>query len=224
MNERNEMPNRSLAEEAHLVLEEMIVTLQLKPGSLWSEEALSERIAIGRTPVREAVKRLQADSLVRILPRHGLQIAEIDLHEQLQVVDLRRELETFISVRAARRALRPERDRLRGLAEALVAPAREGDVARYTLGVLDVDRYIAEIGRNPFAARAISPLHALSRRFYFAFYGELMNLRDAGPLHVERARAVADGDEARTRSAVAALMGEIERYTRLIFEVRAGPA
>jgi DNA-binding GntR family transcriptional regulator len=85
----NEAPNRSLAEAAHSLLEEMIVTLQLKPGSLWSEEALSERIAIGRTPVREAAKRLQADSRVRILPRHGLQIAEIDLHEQLQVVDLR---------------------------------------------------------------------------------------------------------------------------------------
>ena len=40
------------------ILEDLIVTLKLPPGSLWSEEALSERIGIGRTPVREAVKRL----------------------------------------------------------------------------------------------------------------------------------------------------------------------
>ncbi|MBL6082046.1 GntR family transcriptional regulator [Belnapia sp. T18] len=205
------------------MLEEMIVTLQLKLGSLWSEEALSERVGIGSTPVREAVKRLQVDSLLQILPRHGLQIAEIDPHEQLQVVDLRRELETFVSVRAAKRALRPERERLRMLAETLVAPAREGDVGKYTLGVLDADRYVAEIGRNPFAARAISPLHALSRRFYFAFYGELMNLRDAGPLHVERARAVADGDEARTRRAGGSAHGRDRALHPLYFRGRAGP-
>src|SRR5690606_27050827 len=79
-------PAESQADTAHRRLEEMIVTLQLPPGSHWSEEGLAERIGIGRTPVREAVKRLQADYLVSILPRHGLMITEINTHEQLLVI------------------------------------------------------------------------------------------------------------------------------------------
>jgi hypothetical protein len=57
----------SMADLAHQRLEEMVVALQLPPGSHRSEENLSEKIRVGRTP-GEAVKRLQADHLISILP------------------------------------------------------------------------------------------------------------------------------------------------------------
>src|SRR5262245_46131429 len=72
-----------LSDQARTRLEEMIVSLELAPGSIWSEAELSARIGIGRTPVREALQRLEADHLVRILPRHGAQITEINVVEQL---------------------------------------------------------------------------------------------------------------------------------------------
>src|SRR4051794_13307224 len=75
-----------LADIAHSKLEELIVTLELSPGSLWSEVMLSERIGIGRTPVREAVQRLAWERLVTIIRRHGIKISEIDVHEQMLVV------------------------------------------------------------------------------------------------------------------------------------------
>ena len=54
------------------MLEEMIVTLQLPPGSLWSEATLSESLGIGRTPVREALQRLAEYHMVIVLRRHGI--------------------------------------------------------------------------------------------------------------------------------------------------------
>src|ERR1700743_1330981 len=85
-------PDR-LTDIAHSKLEELIVTLELSPGSLWSEAMLSDRIGIGRTPVREAVQRLAWEKLVTIIRRHGIQISDIDPHEQMLGVGLRRELE-----------------------------------------------------------------------------------------------------------------------------------
>ena len=64
-------PDR-LADIAHSKLEELIVTLELAPGSLWSEAMLSDRIGIGRTPVREAVQRLAWEQLLTIIRRHGV--------------------------------------------------------------------------------------------------------------------------------------------------------
>ena len=89
-----------LADIAHSKLEELIVTLELEPGSMWAEVTLSERIGIGRTPVREAVQRLAWEGLVTIIRRHGIKVSEIDVHEQMLVVEMRRELERLVATRA----------------------------------------------------------------------------------------------------------------------------
>jgi len=58
---RHEAARISLANEAYIRLEEMIVTLELQPGSVFSEAELSRKIRIGRTPLREALQRLTAE-------------------------------------------------------------------------------------------------------------------------------------------------------------------
>ena len=200
----------------------MIVTLQLPPGSHWSEEGLAEKIGIGRTPVREAVKRLQADYLITILPRHGLMITEINTHEQLLVIEFRRELEIFISARAARRILSADRERLAAIANDIEMAGRKGNLEKYLREVFKANHLIANASGNPFAARSISPLHAMSRRFYYRYETDLQNLGAMGQLHAERARAVARQDEKRAVANATALMDQIESYTRRIFEISVG--
>lgn len=58
----------SLAEQAYDAVERMIVTLDLAPGSVFTEAELAESIGIGRTPLREALQRLAAAHLVQALP------------------------------------------------------------------------------------------------------------------------------------------------------------
>ena len=110
-----------LSDQARARLEEMIVSLELAPGSMWSEAELSARLGIGRTPVREALQRLEGDHLVRILPRHGAQITEINVVEQLLLLELRRALDRLIAADAARRCTAQERSQLLKMAERLEA-------------------------------------------------------------------------------------------------------
>lgn len=215
-------PTDSQADAAHRRLEEMIVTLQLPPGSHWSEESLAEKIGIGRTPVREAVKRLQADYLVSILPRHGLMITEIKIHEQLLVIEFRRELEEFISTRAARRIMASDREQLLAAANEIDRAGKKNDLEKYLREVFQANYLIARASGNPFAARSISPLHAMSRRFYYRYESDLQNLGAMGFLHAERARSVARQDEKKTLANVKALMDQIESYTRKVFELSVG--
>ena len=75
--------DRSLTDRAYVALEEMICTLQLEPGEVLSEGALSETLGIGRTPVREALQRLAREGLVPVLPRRGVLVSEFNVKRQL---------------------------------------------------------------------------------------------------------------------------------------------
>src|SRR5665647_1950751 len=97
-------PQQSLSEKAYVDLEELIVTMQLPPGSTVSEVGLSARLGIGRTPIREALHKLARERLVTILPQRGIIVSEINVGSQLKVLELRRELERLTARSAARRA------------------------------------------------------------------------------------------------------------------------
>ena len=69
----DDVPPGSLTERAYRQLEELIVThVALPPKTVLSEQLLSKRLKIGRTPVREALQQLARDGLVVILPRRGV--------------------------------------------------------------------------------------------------------------------------------------------------------
>jgi DNA-binding GntR family transcriptional regulator len=202
-----------LAEQARTELEEMIVKLELPPGSVWSEAHLSQLLGIGRTPVREALQRLQSDHLVKILPRYGAQITEINVTQQLLLVELRRVLERLIAETAARRATPEEREQLLGMADELEAMV-DGDVMRFLRYHNEIKRFIAACARNPYSASAIAPANAMARRFYFLHYRVAHDLPVAAKHHANVIRAIALGDEARAGMAAERLIGYVEEITR----------
>src|ERR1700710_1525253 len=94
---------RSFAEQAYDMLEEMIVTLVLSPGTILTEGELIEKTGLGRTPMREALQRLSDVGLIDIIPRQGTKVTEIDVADQLLLLEVRRELERLIATSAAQR-------------------------------------------------------------------------------------------------------------------------
>lgn len=203
----------ALADQARAQLEELIVKLDLPPGSVWTELQLSEKLGIGRTPVREALQRLESDHLVRILPRLGVQVTDINVTQQLLLLDVRRVLERLIAENAARRATPEEREQLLRMADALEAMV-DGDVLRFLRFHYEIKRFIADCARNPFAAGAIAPTHAMSRRFYFLHYRRAHDLPVAARHHANVIRAIALGEETRAGEAAEALMDYVEQLTR----------
>ena len=72
---------KSLSEQAYEVLKEAIITGELRPGQILIEEQLASQLVISRTPVRSAVRRLEADSLVEITPSKNIVVASITQKE-----------------------------------------------------------------------------------------------------------------------------------------------
>jgi DNA-binding GntR family transcriptional regulator len=184
----------SLAEQAYRKLEEMIVTLELKPGAQLTEAALGAKLGLGRTPVREALQRLASEHLILISPRRGVVVAEVNVEQQLMVLEVRRELERLIARRAALRATQGERARLREMAAAMKRAGAEDDWLAFLRVDRDFNLFIAQCAHNPYAARAIAPLHALSRRFWYLHYMATGDLPFSAEAHIAIMQAVADSD------------------------------
>jgi DNA-binding GntR family transcriptional regulator len=216
---RNANTVETLTDRAYTELEELIVTLQLAPGSVLSEQMLAERLGIGRTPIREALQRLAREGLVVILPRRGVMVSAIDVKSQLRLLEVRREVERLVARGAARRAADVERARFAELARGFERAARTGDDKAF----MRIDREFNELClaavRNEFAAGAMRLMNSLSRRFWFHHYKQAADMPETAKLHADIARAIAAGEEKAAATALDRLLDSIEAFTRATVEV-----
>lgn len=100
-------------EEAYEDLRVKIVTNGLSPGQILNEKDLMTQLAIGRSPLREVLFRLQEENLIKPLPRLGYMVTTLDISEVRELVELRRELEGFAGYLAARRITAEQLEKLR---------------------------------------------------------------------------------------------------------------
>lgn len=207
-------PVSSLNEQAYRRLEELIVTLQLTPGSVVSEASLSERIGIGTTPIREALQRLAREHLVQILPRRGVIVTQIDVRLQLQVLETRRELDRLIARCAARRSTAAECGRMADIARRMAHAAKAGDLHHFLEQDADMNALAALAARNDVAAQALAALHSVSRRFWFFHHERWPGATATMRLHVALAEAIASGSDERAAAASDALIDDLDNFAR----------
>lgn len=207
----------TLADRAYRQLEERIVTLDLPPGTTVSVSDLSDRIDIGRTPLRDALQRLADERLVEILPRRGVRVSDIHLRDHLALLETRRALDRLVARRAARQAASLDRGAFEACATALAEAAQAGRLDEFMRLDQRFDEMIIEAARNPFAAEAVTPLHTHCRRFWYKFEAQ-GDLRRSARLHEQLMRTVAQGDQDRAADASDALLDYLDAFTRSVLE------
>ncbi len=210
---------RSKTDEAFAVIEEMVITLQLEPGQIVSELGIAERIGQGRTPVREALHRLEQAGLVSIMPRLGIIVSEIDVVAQLRMLEVRREVERLLARSAAQRASVAQRERFGKLVEEFAASGGTNDAVEFMRVDREFNQLVVSAARNEFAEKAINLMSGLSRRFFYAYSETLKDLDEAARLHVDVARAIQQGDPPAAAEASDRLMDFIERLTRSSLDI-----
>jgi DNA-binding GntR family transcriptional regulator len=154
----------SLADRAYLRLREEIIGVALPPGTLLREDELTRRLGVGRTPVREAVQRLDRDGFVTVIPRRGTLVSEINITDLAGIYEVRAHLESWAARLAAERAGEQERAEAEALLaelEALAPGARYQDLL-----TLDrrIHRFAYRCAQNAHLAETLDQYHNLSLR------------------------------------------------------------
>lgn len=202
--------------QAYSALEEMIVTGELAPGSQWSESTLSERIGIGKSPTRDALQELAFQRLVRVAPRHGVFISEIDYQGQLKIVQSRREIERLIMTQAALLATTPERAEMQALIENLEQLKHTKDIREYLHVHFNITVLVGTACRNSYAAEFYETLQTLARRFMYFHHERYQNLGAVCDFHIQQLQAIIDGDAERALEAANTRNDYAENFAKSI--------
>ena len=92
--------NKDLKNHTYCILKERLVNCIYPPGTLLNEAQLAADLGASRTPVREAISRLEMEGFVKIMPKKGIYVTDISLNDVLQIFQTRIEIEP-IAVRQA---------------------------------------------------------------------------------------------------------------------------
>ncbi|HEV8685705.1 MAG TPA: GntR family transcriptional regulator, partial [Gaiellaceae bacterium] len=188
---------RSLSDEAYLRIRDLIVSLELAPGSILNERDLMERLALGRTPVREALRALAQEGLVEVYPRRGIFVSNVDVGDLASLSEVREVLESHAARLAAERATADERAEAAVLIEELdrTAGARR-------LIELDqrIHRHVYRCAHNAFFEKTLNEYYVLTLRIWFLALDRVARLDEAVQEHRELMEAIRDRDPDRAEA------------------------
>jgi DNA-binding GntR family transcriptional regulator len=188
--------NRSLADVAYERIRDRLLMLDIRPGDLVNDDVLAKDLGVGRTPVREALKRLELDRLVVSYPRRGTFATRVEVTDLAFISEIRTQLEPLAASRAARVATESMRDQLRAVMSA-VETFDTGAASVVETLRLDarVHQGIYAAAANPHLEDVLIRYDNLATRIWCMVLDRLPDLSHHLHEHVDLLRAVIDGDE-----------------------------
>ena len=153
------------SEHVRELLEEGIATGRFPPGMRLDETELSQRFAVSRTPLREALFQLASIGLVSMQPRRGTVVAEVSPHRLLEMFEVMGELEAMCGRLAARRMSPAEHERLLESHRACERARDATDPDKYYYENERFHHLIYEASHNGFLFEQASALHRRLRPY-----------------------------------------------------------
>src|SRR5258706_2157020 len=159
-------PRRSLVNQVDLAyerIETLLVNCELRPGRFLTMQDLQDLVHFGRTPTHHAISRLAADTLVNVRPRHGVQIAPIDLTRERGLLPLRRDTERFVIRLASDRSGPSQRNQMLHLKRLLREQRDSMTIAKFNSVDRRADQLIMTAAGVPFLEHTLRPLRTVCR-------------------------------------------------------------
>lgn len=179
----------SRAEFAYQTILSAIVRLELTPGQVISTQALSQSLGVSRTPVREALKRLEALGFVRSVPQSGTVVVGIDVDELAQATEMREVLEVW-SVRRVAESV-ADTAQLRSLIELQQSAGTAGDADGFLQADEAFHSHLAQLSGNAKLMEFLSILNpSLMRARYWALRYSPFRVKESTSEHVTIADAI----------------------------------
>lgn len=206
----------SLTDLAYSALKERLVLLDIGPGAPINEQALSGELDIGRTPLREALKRLESDHLVVTYPRRGTFASAVDITALSEISEIRRAIEPLAARLAAQRLRDSDREKLTSL-RAGISALGEGTSPRDLMEWdLQVHRAIYIATDNSHLQTALDRYGNLATRIWSVAAPRLRTFESHITEHIALIDALLVGDADGAEALMLAHMDDFETTIRTV--------
>ena len=200
-------PAVSLAERAHRELMNMILGGQLAPNELVTERQIALQLGISRTPLREAIRRLEGARLLERQRSGALVVRALPIEEYMHILHVRKLLEGEAARLAAGRVAPEDVAHARARIEEALALPEDKPLPEGPSSAEDLHRIIAQAAGNPVLEEMIAALRTRTAMFRF---GRLPSRRrKVLQEHLEILDAIGKGDGDKARAAMEAHIGEV---------------
>ena len=204
-----------LSEKAYHLIKEKIITLELEPSSVIDEQALMEELKLGRTPIREALQRLDSEGLVNIIPRRGRFVADISITDLQKIFEVRMVLVGFCARLAAQRITKDQIAQMEAELRDL-EQVQSGDCKV----LMAIDRHfqklLYEAAGNEFLAEALNRLYDLGLRLWYLALDRLGDVRDSIEQHRGVIEALKAGDGMQAEALIQRHIAEFQQRMRAV--------
>lgn len=193
--------HKPLREMVYEELKMQILTGGIIPGTRMMEVELAEEMGVSRTPIREAIRKLEKEGLVTIEPRRGAYASRISTEDMVEILEVRQDLEGLAAELAASRMSPEQMKELKSISENYNRAVEEGDMDSMIKHDTMFHRLIVDSCNNKILVHMVEQLQELVLRFRYIYYDNFRRAEHMPEEHQDIMTAIAGGDTKKAREA-----------------------
>lgn len=186
--------HRPLREMVYEELKMQILTGAIIPGTRMMEVELAKEIGVSRTPIREAIRKLEKEGLVTIEPRRGAYASQISTEDMVDILEVRQNMEGLAAFFAASRMTPEQLEELKEVSELYNEAVKTGEMEEMIKHDTRFHRIIVESCNNKILVKMIEQLQELVLRFRYIYYDNFKRAENMPDEHYEILHAIETGD------------------------------
>lgn len=191
--------HRPLREIVYEQLKMQILTGKIIPGTRMMEVELADEMGVSRTPVREAIRKLEKEGLVTIEPRRGAYASDISVKDMVDTLEVREDLEGLAAALAAERMSEGQIEELRQINQGYSEAIKNSDTEK----IIEYDelfhKHIVSCSGNKTLIQLSETVQELALRFRYLYYDDFSRYENMPVEHKQIIEAITSGDAERTR-------------------------
>ncbi len=193
---QNHKPLREIVYEE---LKRQIMVGEIAPGTRMMEVELADEMGVSRTPVREAIRKLEKEGLVTIEPRRGAYASDISAKDMVDILEVRQDLEGMAAGIAAQKITDEGRIELENIARSYKESVDREDIEEIIKNDEAFHKYIVGLSGNKTLIKMVSQVQELALRFRYIYYEDFSRFKNQPSEHQAIVDAIAGGDVAGAR-------------------------
>jgi DNA-binding GntR family transcriptional regulator len=216
----NQAMTGATSDMVHSVLQEAIISQVLKPGQRLTEEPLAGLFSVSRTPVREAIVRLEAEHFAERIPRRGIVVSRVSRQEIIDVYVVREASDGLAAYLAALHATPTDISRLEWINQQFSAAASAANHDLTELAALNLRFHeaLAEASKNTLLMKFVKQVHNIVRRFGNTTFRDPERVRITAVEHARLVEAIKAGDAELARAVAVEHTAEARRIRIAMIE------
>lgn len=191
--------HRPLREIVYEQLKFQILTGKITPGTRMMEVELAEEMGVSRTPVREAIRKLEKEGMVNIEPRRGAYASDISVKDMVDILEVREDLEGLAASLAAERITEEQSEELLRITKGYSDAIKNSDTEKMIHFDELFHKHIVSCTGNNTLIQLSETVQELALRFRYLYYDDFSRYENMPVEHKQIIEAITSGDSQTAR-------------------------